>query len=82
MERPAGEPGVEAAERASIGPPGVRADRGLDQPARGRCRPSDLGLFGVGPGGRILHVKGKSAEQKPPPHRPRSELFRPQSGEW
>ena len=52
------EPGVEAAERAGVRPSGVRADGGLDQPARGLSRSADCGLFGVGPGGRIIHVKG------------------------
>ncbi len=59
VERPSVEPGVEAAERAGVGPPGVRADGGLDQPSRGLRRVVDLGLFGVGPGGRIIHVKGE-----------------------
>ena len=34
----AAEPGVEPAERAGVGPPGVRADGGLDEAARGLCR--------------------------------------------
>ena len=56
VELAAVEPGIEAAERAGVGPPGVRADGGLDQAARGRRRPPDHGLFGVGPGGLIIHV--------------------------
>ena len=51
VELAAVEPGVEAAERAGVGPSGVRADGGLDQAARGRCRTADSGLFGVDPGG-------------------------------
>ena len=58
VERPAVELGVEPPQRAGVGPPRVRADGGLDQAPRGRRRPADLGLFGVGPGGRIIHVKG------------------------
>ena len=60
VELAAVEPGIEAAERAGVGPPGVRADGGLDQAARGRRRPPDHGLFGVGPGGLIIHVKGNA----------------------
>ena len=52
------EPGVEPSERPGVGPPGVRADGGLDQPARGRRWPLDRGLLGVDPGGPIIHVKG------------------------
>ena len=51
VELSAVEPGVEAAERVGVGPSGVRADGGLDQAARGRCRTADRGLFGVDPGG-------------------------------
>ena len=50
---------VEPPERAGVGPSGVWADGGLDQPARGLSRLADRGLFGVDPGGRIIHVKGK-----------------------
>ena len=52
------EPGVQPPERAGVRAAGVRADGGLDQAAGGRSRPADRGLFGVGPGGRILHVNG------------------------
>ena len=48
------EPGVEPPERASVGPSGVRADGGLDQPERGLRRMADRGLGGVDPGGRII----------------------------
>ena len=51
VELAAGEPGVEPPEHASVGPSGVRADGGLDQPVRGGRRPADRGLFGVDPGG-------------------------------
>ena len=57
VELAAVEPGVEPPERAGVGPSGVRADGGLDQPASGRSRAADLGLFGVDPGGPIIHVK-------------------------
>ena len=60
MELASVEPGVEPPERAGVGPPRVRADRGLDQAARGRRRPPDRGRFGVGPGGPIIHVKGNA----------------------
>ena len=50
VELAAIEPGVEPPERAGVGAAGVRADRGLDQAARGRRRPADRGLFGVDPG--------------------------------
>ena len=53
-----GEPGVEPPERPGVGAAGVRADGGLDQPARGLSRSADRGLFGVGPGGPIIHVNG------------------------
>ena len=59
VERPAVEPSVKPPQRAAVGAAGVRADGGLDQPARGRCRPSDLGLFRVDPDGPIIHDKGK-----------------------
>ena len=59
VELAAVEPGIEAAERAGVGPSGVRADGGLDQAPRGLRRAADRGLFGVDPGGRIIHVKGK-----------------------
>ena len=59
VERPAAELGVQPPARAGVRPAGVRADGGLDQAARGRCRTADSGLFGVGPGGPIIHVKGK-----------------------
>ena len=58
VELPPVEPGVEPPERAGVGPPGVRADGGLDQPARGRRHAADRGLFGVDPGGPIIHVNG------------------------
>ena len=61
VELAAVEPGVEPPERAGVGPPGVRADGGLDQAARRLRRPPDRGLFGVGSGGRIIHVKGKQS---------------------
>ena len=57
-ETPNGRACVQSPQRAGVGPPGVLADGGLDQAARGLCRAADLGLFGVGPGGRIIHVKG------------------------
>ena len=60
VERAAGESGVEAAERAGVGPPGVRADGGLDQASGGRLRAADHGFFGVDPGGLIIHVKGNA----------------------
>ena len=60
VELPPVEPGVEPPERAGVGPPGVRADGGLDQPARGRCWPADRGLFGVDPDGGIIHVNGNA----------------------
>ena len=41
---------LEPPARPDVGAPRVRADGGLDQAARGRCRAADLGLFGVGPG--------------------------------
>ena len=47
-------------ERAGVGAAGVRADGGLDQAARGRRRAADCGLFGVGPGGPIIHVNGNA----------------------
>ena len=51
VERPAVEPGVEPPQRAGVGAPGVLADGGLDQAARGRRGPADRGLFGVDPDG-------------------------------
>ena len=60
VELAAVEPGVEAPERAGVGPSGVRADGGLDEAARGLRRPTDHGLFGVDPGGQIIHVNGKA----------------------
>ena len=59
VERPRVEPGVEPPERPGVGPPGVRADGGLDQPARGLCRAADRGPGGVGSGRLILNDKGK-----------------------
>ena len=53
----AAEPGVEPAERAGVGPPGVRADGGLDEAARGLCRAADRGLFGVVLAGESFMLK-------------------------
>ena len=58
VELAAVEPGVEPPERARVGAARVRADGGLDQAARGLCRTADRGLFGVDPGGTIIHVNG------------------------
>ena len=52
------EPGVEAPQRPGVGSPGVLADGGLNQAARGPRRRPDRGLFRVDPGGLILHVNG------------------------
>ena len=51
VELAAVEPSVEAPQRAGVGPSGVRADGGLDQPPRGRRRVADRGLLGREPGG-------------------------------
>ena len=60
VELAAVEPGVEPPERAGVGAARVRADGGLDQPARGLSRSTDRGLCGLGPGGRSIHVKGNA----------------------
>ena len=62
IEQTAGQPGVEAPERASLGPPGVRADGDLDQAARGRARRSDHGLGQGDPGERIPTDKSRYGE--------------------
>ena len=42
VELAAVEPGVEPPQRAGVGAAGVRADGGLDQASRGRCRAADI----------------------------------------
>ena len=56
VELAAVEPGVQPPERPGVGPPGIRADGGLDEAARGRRGWPDRGLFGVDPGGLMIHV--------------------------
>ena len=61
-KRPASQ-ASKAPERASLGPPGVRADGDLDQAARGRARRSDHGLGqGDDPGERIPTDKSRYGE--------------------
>ena len=55
VEGPAGEPGVEAADRPGVRPAGVRGDGGLGEPAGGRARAVERGLDVAGPGERISH---------------------------
>ena len=52
------EPGVEPAERAGVGPAGVRAERGGGEAARGRRRPLERGGGGAAGRGRLIHVNG------------------------
>jgi len=59
VELAAVEPGVEPPQRPGVGAAGVLADGGLDQAARRRRGRPDRDLLGVGPGGRIIHVKGQ-----------------------
>ena len=50
VKQPAGEPGVEAAERPGVCPARVRADGGLGEAAGGRRRAVELGRVGGRPG--------------------------------
>ena len=64
VERAAGEPSVGPAERAGVGPAGVRAERGGGEAARGRRGPLERGGGGAAGRERIVHGNFLEADRR------------------